>query len=194
VGADAGRVRRAGFTLIELLIVVGVIGVLVAIAIPTFQRFHLRAKTSEAKTNLAALRTAEEAYMGESGTYLATFAVPGVIPGNTSEVWPAGTPFDDLGFRPEGSVYFQYLVSADNGGAGTALIRYTAEAAADLDADGLRSFWALVRPVAGATTGLPGALPGSACAATGTWNPATNAADLLHTVGPCDPSSGRSEF
>jgi prepilin-type N-terminal cleavage/methylation domain-containing protein len=187
-------VRRAGFTLIEVLIVVAVIGVLVSIAIPTFQRFHHRAKSSEARTNLGALRTAEEAYMSESGTYLATFPVPGVIPGNVPEVWPAGTPFDDLGFRPEGSVYFQYLVSADNGGAGTSLVRYTAEAASDLDADGQRSFWALVRPVSGAVTGLPGALPGSSCAATGTWNRTTNAPDLIETVGPCDSSSGRSEF
>ncbi len=186
--------RRAGFTLIELMIVVGVIGVLVSIAIPTFLRFHHRAKSSEAKTNLAALRTAEEAYMGESGTYLATFPVPGVMPGNTPEVWPAGTPFDEIGFRPEGSVYFQYLVSADNAGVGTALVRYTAEAASDLDADGRRSFWAIVRPVSGAVTGLPGALPGSTCVATGTWNPTTNAADLVQTVGPCDGSSGRSEF
>jgi type IV pilus assembly protein PilA len=176
-------VRRAGFTLIEVLIVVAVIGVLVSIAIPTFQRFHHRAKSSEARTNLGALRTAEEAYMSESGTYLATFPVPGVIPGNVPEVWPAGTPFDDLGFRPEGSVYFQYLVSADNGGAGTSLVRYTAEAASDLDA-----------PVSGAVTGLPGALPGSSCAATGTWNRTTNAPDLIETVGPCDSSSGRSEF
>jgi prepilin-type N-terminal cleavage/methylation domain-containing protein len=187
-------VRRAGFTLIELLMVVALIGVLVAIAIPTFQRFHHRAKSSEAKTNLSALRTAEEAYMADTGTYLATFPVPGVIPGNTSEVWPAGTPFDDLGFQPEGSVYFQYLVSADNGGAGMALARYTAEAASDLDGDGLWSFWALVRPVSGAVIGLPGVLPGSTCAATGSWNPATNAPDLVHTVGPCDGSSGRSEF
>jgi type IV pilus assembly protein PilA len=187
-------VRRAGFTMVELLMVVALIGLLVAIAVPTFQRFHLRAKSSEAATNLGSLRTAEEAYMGAAGTYRATFPVPGVIPGNTPEVWPNGTPFDDLGFRPEGSVYFQYLVSADNGGSGTALVRYTAEATGDLDADGVGSFWAFVRPLPGAVTGIPGALPGSTCAATGTWNQSTSAADLLRTVGPCDSSTGRTEF
>ena len=62
--------RRGGFTLIELMIVVAIIGILAAIAIPNFLKFQLRSKTGEAKTNLAALRTAEEGYFAEYGVYV----------------------------------------------------------------------------------------------------------------------------
>ena len=58
-----------GFTLIELLIVVVIIGILAAIAIPNFLKFQARSKQSEAKTNLKAVFTAETAYFGENNTY-----------------------------------------------------------------------------------------------------------------------------
>src|SRR5436309_14721317 len=58
-----------GFTLIELMIVVAIIGILAAIAIPNFIKFQARSKQSEAKANLKAIYTAEKAYFQEKDTY-----------------------------------------------------------------------------------------------------------------------------
>jgi len=60
---------KKGFTLIELMIVVAIIGILAAIAIPNFLRFQAKSKQSEAKTNLGGIFTAETAYFGENNTY-----------------------------------------------------------------------------------------------------------------------------
>ncbi len=60
---------KKGFTLIELMIVVAIIGILAAIAIPNFLKFQAKSKQSEAKTNLKAIFTAETSYFGEFNEY-----------------------------------------------------------------------------------------------------------------------------
>jgi len=61
--------KQSGFTLIELMIVVAIIGILAAIAIPNFLKFQCKSKQSEAKTNLSGLFTAEKTFFGEYNTY-----------------------------------------------------------------------------------------------------------------------------
>jgi len=63
------RRARAGFTLIELLIVVVIIGVLAAIAIPKFQNTKGKAYAASLKSDLRNLAVAQEAYFQEENTY-----------------------------------------------------------------------------------------------------------------------------
>ncbi len=60
---------RKGFTLIELLIVVAIIGILAAIAVPNFLNAQMRAKLSQVESNMKALRTATMAYFTDHSKY-----------------------------------------------------------------------------------------------------------------------------
>jgi type IV pilus assembly protein PilA len=63
------RHRRSGFTLIELLIVVVIIGILAAIAIPKFSNTRAKANVTSMKSDLRNLATAQEAYVYENAVY-----------------------------------------------------------------------------------------------------------------------------
>ena len=78
-----GKKGKKGFTLIELMIVVAIIGILAAIAIPNFLKFQAKSKQSEAKSNLGAIFTGQTSYFGEYGAYSNFTAI------NWS---PSGTP------------------------------------------------------------------------------------------------------
>jgi prepilin-type N-terminal cleavage/methylation domain-containing protein len=64
-------VKRSGFTLIELLIVVVIIGILAAIAIPKFGNTKTKAYVTAMKSDLRNLVTAEEAFFSDSTYYVA---------------------------------------------------------------------------------------------------------------------------
>jgi type IV pilus assembly protein PilA len=86
-----GKKGKKGFTLIELMIVVAIIGILAAIAIPNFLRFQAKSKQSEAKTNLGGIFTAEVSFFGEHSHY-----------GN----------FDNIAWAPTGTTRYQYYSGA----------------------------------------------------------------------------------
>jgi len=178
------RNRKGGFTLIELMIVVAIIGILAAIAIPNFLRFQLKAKTSEGKTNLAAIRTAEESYYSEYGSYISADASPPTIANNTKTSFShaiAGKGFDIIGWTPEGSVYFQYGVGL--AGATPVGSQFYASAAADIDANGTYQGWGYRK---GADVTANATLAGTACP-TGSPMP-------LEQVAPCATVNGQSVF
>src|SRR5580765_3536663 len=81
-----------GFTLIELMIVVAIIGILAAIAIPNFIKFQARSKQSEAKANLKAVFTAQKAYFQEKDKF-SSYA-------------------GDIGFSPERNNRYAYFLDA----------------------------------------------------------------------------------
>jgi type IV pilus assembly protein PilA len=72
--------RQDGFTLVELMVVVAIIGLLSAVAIPNFKKYQAKAKVSEAKLQLSAAYTAEQAFFTDFNMYHSCLAYMGYNP------------------------------------------------------------------------------------------------------------------
>ncbi len=97
--------NRKGFTLIELLIVVVIIGILAAIAIPKFSQTKDKAKVAAAKSEVKNLMTSMESYYTDHNTYTTSLAALQITSATTSSgVDLAITAGGDAGYTVTGTV------------------------------------------------------------------------------------------
>lgn len=71
-------VRRAGFTLIELMIVVAIVGILVAVGVPMYGQYQVRAHRSAGQQYMMQLANKQEQYMMDARQYTNSVATLGV--------------------------------------------------------------------------------------------------------------------
>jgi type IV pilus assembly protein PilA len=103
--------RRGGFTLIELMLVVALIGILAAVAVPTFMGYQARSRRSEAFANLSAIAKVQKTLSATKGTYHDSAApFPDYVPygglGTHKMIWDAASEgaFGGRGWKHEGQV------------------------------------------------------------------------------------------
>lgn len=121
--------NNKGFTLIELMIVIAIISVLAAIAIPNYNSYTTKAKLTEAKSNLLQLQTLQEQFYQDYRVYAGGVAATASAPSSSTSTdgvlaWNASTQ----------AKYFDYAIATANSGQ-----NFTANAAGNA-ANGLSSF------------------------------------------------------
>lgn len=142
-------VPQHGFTLIELMIVVTIVGLLAAIAIPNFLRYQAKSRQAEVKTNLGALFVAETAYFGENARY-GSFSETGFKLAGTSNryTYRSGAPgaggvstnTQDVDYFPAGT---GPIVAEGSPAANNSATGFTATGAANLDNDATLDQWSV---------------------------------------------------
>ncbi len=123
--------NRKGFTLIELMIVVVIIGILAALAIPRFMRATTKSKQSEAKTILKQIFVMQDAYRQEKDRYWITANAASAASQNA---------FSQIGVEIMLSARYTYTLTSTDGG----VTNYTATATSGiLDDDAAVDTWTI---------------------------------------------------
>lgn len=84
------EINDSGFTLVELMIVVAIIGILAAIAIPNYQKFQAKARQSEAKLALSGVYLAEKTFYAETEGYSSCLSGIGFAPEGQQRFYTVG--------------------------------------------------------------------------------------------------------